>query len=80
MSTLKKFTDWRQWFRALAKTSIHAGTGAILATVGTNAAAVAVPSMADIAMNGKQALAVFTVSAALAAIRFINATTDEDSQ
>lgn len=74
---MTKYTDYKQWLRALAKVSVHAGTGAILTGFGTNGVAAMVPSMADIALNVKQAVAVFIVSALLTAIKFIHESTSD---
>lgn len=80
MPTLKKYTDPRQWFRALLKTSVHAGTGAVLSVFTTNGAEHMAPeALRGIGLTAQQAFAVFAVSAFLAAIRFINQTTQEDS-
>jgi hypothetical protein len=78
--SIKKYTDPRAWLRALLRTSVHAGTDALLSVFGTNAVATMLPSQADIAMNLKQAAFVFLVAAAMRSIKFINEqTVDEDT-
>lgn len=78
MKRIAKYTDPRAWFRALFRVSLHQGSGAVLAVLGTNSAEQLAPqSLAGIGMNLKQAAAVFCVSAFLAALRFINQQTEE---
>lgn len=77
--SLQKFTSPRQWFRALTRTSVHAGTGAILSTFGTNGAEQLAPeALKGIGLSLEQAGAVFVISALLAAVKFINETTTPD--
>lgn len=76
MTLIRKYTNPRQWLRALAKTSLHSGTGAILTVFGTNGAEQLAPNaLHGIGLTLTQAIAVFGVSALLGAVRFINETT-----
>ena len=75
---LRKFTDFRAWLRALGKTSVHAGTGAILSGFGTNGAENLAPeAMKGIGLSSSQMLAVFAASSLLAALKFIHESTEE---
>ena len=78
MSTIKKYTDLRQYLRGLVRNAVHAGTGALITVFGTNGAEQLAPeSLANIGLNWKQAVAVFAVSAAIAAVKFVHDTTEE---
>jgi hypothetical protein len=81
-ATLAKYTDTRAWFRGLLKNCIHSGTGAVIAAFGTNGVEQMTPeSLAHytqgIGLSFQQAVAVFLVTAFLAALRFVNASTEE---
>jgi hypothetical protein len=74
---MMKYASPRLWLRALAKTAIHDGTNALLAFLGTNGLASAVPALSDLALNLKQMGVVFAISALVSAIKFINKTTED---
>lgn len=81
MNTLRKYTNPMAYVRGLLRSSVNSGTGAILAVFGTNGAEKLAPeALANIGLNWKQALAVFAVSAALAAVRFVHESTEETTQ
>lgn len=75
-TAIRKYTDLRSWARQLAKSSIHAGTGAILSGLGTNGAeAVAPELLKGIGMDLKQMAAVFVSAAFVTALQKINQAT-----
>lgn len=78
MTTLRKYTDLRSWFRNLAKSSVHAGSGALLAAVGTNGAESWAPTLLKgVGMDLRQMVAVFISAAFIAALQRINKDTAE---
>lgn len=78
MSTLRKYTDIRQFLRGLLKNAINAGTGSIITVFATNGAEQLAPeALVNIGLNWQQALSVFAVSAILAAVRFVHESTEE---
>lgn len=75
-TTLRKYTDVRSWCRQLAKSSIHSGTGAILAGAGSNAAeAVAPAALQGIGLDLRQMVAVFLTAAFITALQKIHQAT-----
>ncbi len=70
MPTIKKYLDWKGWFSGLYQNVVKAGTGAVLALVGTNAAegiGVAVKGM-----DWKQALVAGASVALIEAFRYVH--------
>lgn len=78
---MNKYTDIRQYFRGLFKNAVHAGTGAIITTFGTNGAEQLAPDMLKgVGLNWEQAVAIFVVSALYAAVKFVHETTEATAQ
>lgn len=77
-TTIRKYTDLRAWLRNLVKSSINAGTGAILAGAGSNAAeAIPLEALKGVGLDFRQMVAVFVTAAFFRALQKINeATTD----
>jgi len=76
MAPIKRYADLRIWFRHLIKSSLHAGTGALLAGVGTNAAASVGPAaLAELGLSIEQMAAVFLSAAFLEALRKVHVAT-----
>lgn len=75
---LRKYTDWRAWLRHLAKGSVHAGTGALLAGGGTHMLAqIPVDGLRGMGLSILQVGGVFISAAFWEAVRRINAATAE---
>lgn len=78
MTALRKYTDLRSWFRHLAKSSVHAGIGALISGAGTfGAEAVAPVALKGVALDPRQMLAVFLTAAFWAALHKIHQATAE---
>lgn len=75
---MKRYTDIRQYLKGLWRNAIHAGTGALITTFGTNGAEQLAPeSLKGIGLNMEQAVAVFVVSALYAAVKFVHESTED---
>lgn len=76
MPDLRKYADLRSWLRHLLKSSVHSGTGALLAGAGSNALeSVAPAALQGIGLDVRQMAAVFLSAAFLEALRRIHAVT-----
>jgi hypothetical protein len=76
VTALSKYTDIRSWLRHLARSSVHAGTGAVLAGLGSNAAENIAPILLEgLGMDWRQMASAFIAAAALEALRRIHTAT-----
>lgn len=78
--SFKKYTDPRSWTRALWRVSIHSGTGALLATLGTMATEKMLPTLGVRGLDLRQSLSVFMSAAIIAALKFINEQTEDEDE
>lgn len=75
-ATLQKYTDLRSWLRHLLKGSLHAGTGAVLAGLGSNAAENLAPELLKgLGLDWRQMASAFLAAAFLEAVRRIHSAT-----
>ncbi len=78
MTALRRYTDLRTWLHQLARSSVHAGTGAIIGAAGTNTLEGMGPTaFAGLGLSLSQMAAVFLSAAFIEALRRIHSATAE---